>query len=324
MHPSSWHHRTTNNFKALNREGRAICRIVYAHDWTVMRIARIFGIPPKRVTKAIHNVYAPPDVVSEDYERVRDPEFARYFPPVESKSESRPESPLTAMDDSDDSDYSEEGTRVRTVKKPSRNKYTPVGHNASALHSFLENILHVDFSQHHALLVERGFTMPRLKIIASWPESAIKEALQRTLLIECEFTSDAAIGMTPFEVITLEWIAWAQGAWHVYPRTSSPLLCLVSFRSEINVKQPPNTNTSTTLVSFLLTIMGFDLTAHHSLLDTQGFDVQRLTLMGAWEVEDLRETLRRTLYRDFVPGGMSALEVLALEFVVRDCEWRGS
>ncbi|KAJ7627345.1 hypothetical protein FB45DRAFT_921109, partial [Roridomyces roridus] len=198
---------TSNNFKLLNREGRAICRIVHAHDWTALRIAHIFDIPPKRVKKAIQNEYAPPDVVSEDYERVKDPEFARYFPPVHSWS--RPGSPLTAMEESEYSEYSEEEEEEetnnrRTVKKPPRNKYT------SALPSFLANILHVDLSQHHALLVARGFTMPRLKIIASWPETAIKEALQRTLLVECEFTIEgegegsAAGGMTPFEVITLE------------------------------------------------------------------------------------------------------------------------
>ncbi|KAJ7779393.1 hypothetical protein DFH07DRAFT_507572 [Mycena maculata] len=68
--------------KVLNRTGRAICRILYAHSYSAAEIARIFDISSTSVSRAIENIrYIPRDRVSEDYGRV-DPEFAVHFPPV--------------------------------------------------------------------------------------------------------------------------------------------------------------------------------------------------------------------------------------------------
>ncbi|KAJ7108265.1 hypothetical protein C8R44DRAFT_298693 [Mycena epipterygia] len=69
--------------KVLNRKGRAICRIVYAHKWSAAAIANIFGVSESSVSRALENTrYSPPDNVQEDYAKV-DPEFRVKFPPLE-------------------------------------------------------------------------------------------------------------------------------------------------------------------------------------------------------------------------------------------------
>lgn len=89
------------------------------------------------------------------------------------------------------------------------------------------------------------------------------------------------------------------------------------------------TNSGTTVPVFLTNVMGFDLSAHHALLEQQGFDIAALSGMPAWERGELQEVLRRVLLaptteaerkKSSVPPerkGMKALEVLALEFCIR-------
>ncbi|KAJ6527190.1 hypothetical protein B0H19DRAFT_1196664 [Mycena capillaripes] len=68
--------------KALNRKGRAICRIMAAHGWAHKDIATIFHISAWSVSRAITNVrYTPRDRIEEDYARV-DSEFLEKYPPI--------------------------------------------------------------------------------------------------------------------------------------------------------------------------------------------------------------------------------------------------
>ncbi|KAJ7636560.1 hypothetical protein FB45DRAFT_906827 [Roridomyces roridus] len=98
--------------KALNREGRATCRIVYAHgDYNVNQIARIFGLPRKRISKAIDNGYFPADKVSEDYAHIRDPKFAVHFPPDSGSTadeDSEEDGSVDSDEEDDDSDSESE------------------------------------------------------------------------------------------------------------------------------------------------------------------------------------------------------------------------
>ncbi|KAF7345752.1 F-box domain-containing protein [Mycena venus] len=70
---------TGYNIPVLDRQGRAICRIVHSHGWTIARISRIFNIPAKRITKAVHNAYMPRDDVFEDYDHAG-MDFKKRFP----------------------------------------------------------------------------------------------------------------------------------------------------------------------------------------------------------------------------------------------------
>lgn len=68
--------------------------------------------------------------------------------------------------------------------------------------------------------------------------------------------------------------------------------------------------------------MGFDLSAHHDLLRAQGFDIPRLSAIATWERADVQEVLSRSLRADAARAagmkGMKGLEVLALEFAIRE------
>ncbi|KAJ7609959.1 hypothetical protein FB45DRAFT_1122670 [Roridomyces roridus] len=72
--------------RALNRKGRAICRIVHAHGWGNSKICAIFGGESARaVAKALNNDYKPPDDTRLDYD-LADPSFREAFPPVKNES----------------------------------------------------------------------------------------------------------------------------------------------------------------------------------------------------------------------------------------------
>ncbi|KAJ7443216.1 hypothetical protein B0H11DRAFT_2093083 [Mycena galericulata] len=91
--------------RRLNREGRAICRIVHAHDWKISDICIIFGGQIHRaVSRAIENAYKPPDNTLDDYDHV-DAEFRKKYPPLGEESDD-----LTSLDsnesDSEESDMS--------------------------------------------------------------------------------------------------------------------------------------------------------------------------------------------------------------------------
>ncbi|KAJ7055578.1 hypothetical protein C8F01DRAFT_1158662 [Mycena amicta] len=67
--------------RVLNRAGRATVRIVAAHGWDPLDIARIFGEPPNSIRRAIDNISNPPrDNVWKDYDYV-DADFRLHFPP---------------------------------------------------------------------------------------------------------------------------------------------------------------------------------------------------------------------------------------------------
>ncbi|KAJ7692454.1 hypothetical protein B0H17DRAFT_541086 [Mycena rosella] len=176
--------------------------------------------------------------------------------------------------------------------------------NTLALSSWLKNILTNDLSAHAELLAMQGFTVPRLGVLATWSRSDIGDALGRLLIP----SSGGRKGMKAFEVVSLELAirklkAKTPGS---APPVSSGIL-------------PPNSS-AVTLSAFLKNVMGLDLSRHHELLTAQGFDLARLRSTTTWEREDAQEVLSRTLKADSAAGGktgMSALEVVALEFAIR-------
>jgi hypothetical protein len=66
----------------MNRRGRAICRIMFAHGWSYKAIAYIFRISETSVQRAVENkFYRPPvDRIEEDLERAG-PEWRGELPP---------------------------------------------------------------------------------------------------------------------------------------------------------------------------------------------------------------------------------------------------
>ncbi|KAJ7061502.1 hypothetical protein C8F01DRAFT_1137605 [Mycena amicta] len=67
--------------RALDREGRAICRIVYGHGYHLHQIANVMSdVKPGTIAKAIKNAYVPADNVENDYDYVS-ADYKKRFPP---------------------------------------------------------------------------------------------------------------------------------------------------------------------------------------------------------------------------------------------------
>ncbi|KAJ7609892.1 hypothetical protein FB45DRAFT_1066454, partial [Roridomyces roridus] len=66
--------------RALNREGRAICRIMTAHGWEPEVIGKIFGEGTRVISRAVRNEFFPADDVRDDYDHVGE-DFKQVYPP---------------------------------------------------------------------------------------------------------------------------------------------------------------------------------------------------------------------------------------------------
>ncbi|KAJ7636586.1 hypothetical protein FB45DRAFT_1001629 [Roridomyces roridus] len=339
--------------------GRAICRIVSAHNWSLTHIARIFDVHHSCIKKALENGYTPPDVVSEDYTRLDDPEFSKHFPPgavAQLQPCERSEPPLkTTEDDSSDDEWRPSSSRgplkrkgeehesslsplsARTAKKPRHfsSSSTPSAQGTvlyssptstfipplprrklrspadtyplssssipPTLSAFLKSVNKIDLSTHLSFLLARGFTLERIRIMGeTWTDEMIKEAVERGLCKAEEAEERKTLSI--FDALTLE-------------------LAIRKFRHPAG--SPPSQNSSTTpasLSAFLSNLVGFDLTTHRALFEGQGFDIARLSAIREWEEGDLREVLGRALQpSEKGAGGVSKLEVMAVEFALRNC-----
>ncbi|KAJ7082598.1 hypothetical protein C8R44DRAFT_822970 [Mycena epipterygia] len=133
--------------RVLNRKGRAICRIVHQHGWTVPQISHIFG-SRNSIRRALDNTYCPPDRTSEDYDHVEAEFKERYSPlktsriqkkaPLENYSSDERDTgleddlPLAALKrpraDTPTDDVTQSDSGSRTAKKP---RYQYVAGNAA-------------------------------------------------------------------------------------------------------------------------------------------------------------------------------------------------
>ncbi|KAJ6474487.1 hypothetical protein C8R47DRAFT_1199514 [Mycena vitilis] len=231
--PVGYHHRV------LDREGRAICRIVAAHGWIARDIAHVFSLPSEPIRKAIKNQYVPPDNASRDYTFVTE-ELAEKFPEIQSSAQvensgSRDErderqrssnlvSPtVQKQKKANGADEAEKKTRHTggrnqsqsskpsgAVKpkisgpparvQPRREPAAP----ADPLVSFLKNVMGLDMSKHLALFVARGFEdVATLRTIAELEEDTLRSTLRRVLTGSAEELGGNK-GLTELELVMLE------------------------------------------------------------------------------------------------------------------------
>ncbi|KAJ7615584.1 hypothetical protein FB45DRAFT_906815 [Roridomyces roridus] len=168
----------------------------------------------------------------------------------------------------------------------------------TTLSTFLKSVNQIDLSMNLALLSARGFTLERIGLMGEmWTDEMIKGAVERGLCEDEE--EDKWGGMTAFDALTLE-------------------LAIRKFRRKAKSSSPNSNSIPATLSEFLRNVVGFDLTGHRALFEEQGFDIARLSAMREWEEGDLREVLGRVLRPlEKGAGGMSKLEVIAVEFALR-------
>ncbi|KAJ7108197.1 hypothetical protein C8R44DRAFT_744143 [Mycena epipterygia] len=109
--------------RVLNRQGRAICRIVHPHGWTAAQICHIFGTR-KAVRKALLNTYSPPDRTSEDYDYV-EAEFKEKYPPLKTPVTQKKKAPVENYSSDEEDRVSEDDSPLSALKRPHTN--TPSG-----------------------------------------------------------------------------------------------------------------------------------------------------------------------------------------------------
>ncbi|KAJ7474666.1 hypothetical protein B0H11DRAFT_2035075 [Mycena galericulata] len=89
----------------------------------------------------------------------------------------------------------------------------------------------------------------------------------------------------------------------------------------------PRAHSSTpTLSSFLKNVPGIDISAHHALLEAQGFSMARVHILGTWGRDAIKEVLHRLLMESEAAStghkGMDPLELITLELGIRKLKAR--
>ncbi|KAJ7237026.1 hypothetical protein B0H12DRAFT_1327165 [Mycena haematopus] len=193
---------------------------------------------------------------------------------------------------------------------------TPTRDQEPTLATVLKTITDVDLTPYHALLEAQGFTIARLRTVATWTPDEIHEGLKRLLM-----GSASALGHP------------GMPAW-VFMAFESAVLHL---RGKGN--DPGPATYGPTMLVFLNNVMGLDLSPHAALLETQGVTLSALKLMRSWDPAEVQRVLRFTLLdparieerergKSHVPGsgreGMCAVEVLTFEFCLRRARKEGA
>ncbi|KAJ6618762.1 hypothetical protein B0H10DRAFT_2029059 [Mycena sp. CBHHK59/15] len=182
---------TSGDLPRLDREGRAICRIMYPHIGSYTRIAAIFGITHTRVRRAVLNQYSPPDDITDDYDYAGQ-EFKQEYPPISEKSSSsnlnkRQISPelgdvelptnKRSRKNEAPSAWGSADRKVLVVEVPARTKMDP---GAVGVGSFLKNIGGFDLSRWQETFREKGLrNMGDLSTLAGLDERRLVKTLNR-------------------------------------------------------------------------------------------------------------------------------------------------
>ncbi|KAJ6572775.1 hypothetical protein DFH09DRAFT_1362331 [Mycena vulgaris] len=277
--------------RALNREGRAICRIVHAHGWTSTEIGKIFRVPAKPIRKALQNKYSPPDDASDDYKHV-DAEFGVKFPPVEDLSVEDG----AASDEELDDECIPSGSVNKRRRANSKPTEVPIGLLWRSSHLYRYS------SQVSAPTVKKPryeYTIPHSRAYSSSPSPAPpvfdSSPLQNTPCTSKSQARSSLLSSVPP---------------HTLPQAPLPLPS----------RCPPGR--SPALLAFLQDVHGLDLSKYHDLFVARGLgDVATLRTMAVWDRAELQETLARLLMGGAAElggrQGLSALEVISVELAIR-------
>ncbi|KAJ7097362.1 hypothetical protein C8R44DRAFT_812149 [Mycena epipterygia] len=324
--------------KVLNRKGRAICRIVYAHKWSAAAIANIFGISDTSVSRALENTrYNPRDNVQEDYAKV-DPEFRTKFPPLETP-QVFPQRSTIIIDISNDEDKDEVLEAFRSNGRPER----------AAKLNFYSKMLE---SSPDPKCPQAPSTMPpkrsyedMLGLKNASSSSHNQMALTSPVVKKPRYGKDESEEKRSSQ--GLETSAFSP---HPQPTqisgssmSASPSLSRASTQSQGSAPLPRrahlparlfNTQADVpTLSSFLKHVKpgtlavqsDFDLSKHHTLLEAQGFSISRLAIVATWGRDAIAEAVSRLLMgSEGGRQGLSARHAISLELAIPKLKTQGS
>jgi len=133
--------------RLLDRQARAICRLLFSHGKNPTEIAFIFRVSTKTVKRAINNAYAVHDDISMDYKYLSK-EFQEKFPAqplaeVQKLDKKRKQCPSDDDSDSDLELLDQPSTSTRkfpTIPLPSKKKTRDLGHSSTAAAKKTRNI----------------------------------------------------------------------------------------------------------------------------------------------------------------------------------------
>ncbi|KAF7368516.1 hypothetical protein MVEN_00174800 [Mycena venus] len=208
---------------------------------------------------------------------------------------------------------------------PTPNGHLPLPHvngtpqtSNTDLPTFLKSLSTVDFTPYLELLRAQGFTVSRLRSVATWTPNEIHETLSRLLM----GSAAAAVGQSGMKAIPV--LNFEIGLRRLKDKGPAPL--------GQSLLPPPSVNAAnsgTTLPVFLRNVMGFNLSVHHVFVEDQGLGIATLASACGWDRELLQEVLKKGLCEPMndvereasgvLPEkkGMTGLEVIALELCIR-------
>ncbi|KAJ7843714.1 hypothetical protein B0H13DRAFT_2097391 [Mycena leptocephala] len=304
--------------KALNRKGRAICRIMAAHDWPHKAIADIFRVSEQSVNRAVQNVfYSPPrDRIEEDYDRAPDFRGVHLPQPPE-----RPVAPPKARgvfhidlsDDEDDYDAldaesSSNGRLQRAAKLQCKSRIRKVADDEDN-----EAVEPSQWRSHEgAPASPESLGPPAKRPRYSYDLADSRHQSEESMPSPFRFPSQASSSSSAqVNIPTSPSFApfQAQGS-----SLRSVLPWAVPNRP-LPLPLPPD------LSLFLKNWTDVDFFAHSELLKAQGFDVPRLHTLATWHREEQEEALTRLLIGSGAAAvgrpGMTAVTFIKFEIALR-------
>ncbi|KAF7309273.1 hypothetical protein MIND_00297600 [Mycena indigotica] len=315
--------------KALNRRGRAICRIAYAHDFPIAQIARIFGVAYPTVDHTLqefrqYHLYDQPE---NDYYYAGE-EWAKAFPRKEEEVEKERKRKLGKRQGEKISLST--GRRVGKRPRYSSPKSDPdddEGDSSSA--SDGENDWDTDSGSSLSACErsdadENQDSIPDPPAIPKPPPSFVtplEPDKPKRPTVKKPFMTGYPSPTPSFR----ETSAGTQAPTGGSSSQQSPKPKLIR-RLPAVTHRPPATsaNDGSTLTDFLsrITIPGTNLNtpAHIELFTLQGLTIDRLKVIARWPRDDLTKGLRRLLLRgpnDAAGTRLDVFEVAMLEHAVR-------
>ncbi|KAJ7808758.1 hypothetical protein B0H13DRAFT_2480123 [Mycena leptocephala] len=307
----------TRGKRAVNRKGRAICRIMQHYGFNDEMLARIFGESKVTIVKVLTNHYH--DDLSEDYQAAGR-EFQVKFPPralAESPGRyfryqhkrSREVDPIPGPSTANAS-----SSGVRTVKKPrypwpadngearpsvqDRRPVTPVAAAAQSapFHRKSDNPIRS--------IVE---CQPLCQTLREHPVSASSSTLS-------ESPATNQPNLLPLYRKPLPRLT------RVLKIQALPLRWRLLQRIHLTQHSLRHRDPRAELSTFLQNVLGMDFSVHLDLLLAQGIDKQKLRIMARWS-SDARQRFLHCLLEDgesLLRGkkGMSLFEIMSLESVI--------
>ncbi|KAJ7087988.1 hypothetical protein B0H15DRAFT_841996 [Mycena belliarum] len=309
--------------RALNREGRAICRIAFARGWTPQKLAKIFALSLGSISRAIANkMYSGPrDNIAEDYSRL-DQDLREFFlaPPPLSSAEA-PKRPVGSRARATSEDEPEEYqiAEFRSNGRPSRAAkiqfYNRLQANPEGSSDRPE-----DDAEPLQPQQKRSREDSPTFVDSRSPSPAVQPPPNGTAPKRPRLIQDAVNDLPPSNRFIFASVLPARQPSSTSPAsTSAPVGPAASQATEGSVTLPRRSfiRTPSAMFLFLRSITTKDLSIHFPLLVAQGFSMQRLHILGSWDRATITYALNCLLRVGGVAlgghTGMLAVEAVILE-----------